>query len=422
MSLSSRTVSLVLCLLFLVSPCFTTNATTDQQLQSTCDSHNFNNGKHFRSCIDLPVLDSYLHFSYVLETGLLDVAYRHTNVKPSSWIAWGINPTSKGMSGSQTLLAYRNSTSGLVRAYTSSIKGYSTKLEEGPLSFRVTQLSAQYLNEEMTIFATMVLPPNTTLVNHLWQDGPLKEGDRLGMHAMSGDHLKSMSTLDLLSGQVTATKPANGNMLLVKRIHGLINAVSWGIFMPIGVLAARYMRTYQGLDPMWFYIHIFFQTTGYFAGLLGGLGTAIYMARHTGMSATPHTVIGLVLFGLGFLQILALKARPDKDHKYRKYWNWYHHTVGYVVIVLSIYNIYKGLSILQPGSAWKIAYTTIIGAIGLLGVVMEILQFKERWGDLFFKKPKDLEADQTASILQFNERWGYLFFKKPRDLKAVVVI
>ncbi|CAN8265570.1 unnamed protein product [Cochlearia groenlandica] len=162
MSLSSRTVSLVLCLLFLVSPCFTTNATTDQQFQSTCDSHNFNNGKHFRSCIDLPVLDSYLHFSYVLETGLLDVAYRHTNIKPSSWIAWGINPTSKGMSGSQTLLAYRNSTSGLVRAYTSSIKGYSTKLEEGPLSFRVTQLSAQYLNEEMTIFATMVLPPNTT--------------------------------------------------------------------------------------------------------------------------------------------------------------------------------------------------------------------------------------------------------------------
>ncbi|KAG2258498.1 hypothetical protein Bca52824_077792 [Brassica carinata] len=74
----------------------------------------------------------------------------------------------------------------------------------------------------------MVLPPNTTVVNHLWQDGPLKEGDRLGMHAMSGDHLKSMSTLDLLSGQVTASKSVNGNILLVKRIHGLVNTVSWG--------------------------------------------------------------------------------------------------------------------------------------------------------------------------------------------------
>ncbi|ESQ32389.1 hypothetical protein EUTSA_v10005638mg [Eutrema salsugineum] len=397
MSLSSRTVFAVLCFLFLLAPCFT-RATTTDVVQSRCDSHNFNNGKHFRSCIDLPVLDSFLHFSYVRETGVLEVAYRHTNIESSSWIAWGINPTGKGMLGAQTLLAYRNSTSGSMRAYTSSIKSYSTMLQEGPLSFRVTQLSAEYLNGEMTIFATIVLPSNTTVVNHLWQDGPLKEGNRLGMHAMGGDHLKSMATLDLLSGQVTATKPANGNMLRVKQIHGVVNAVSWGIFMPIGAMAARYMRTYQGLDPMWFYVHIFFQTTGYLAGLLGGLGTAIYMAKHTGMRATPHTVIGLVLYCLGLLQILALKARPDKDHKYRRYWNWYHHTMGYLVIVLSIYNIYKGLAILRPGSSWMIAYTAIIGVIGLFAIVMEILQFNKRWAGLCFKKSQGLEADQTARI------------------------
>ncbi|KAG7599603.1 DOMON domain [Arabidopsis suecica] len=396
MSLSSRTVVVVLCFLFVIAPYFT-RATTDG-VRARCDSKQFRNDKHFRSCIDLPVLDSYLHFSYVRETGVLDVAYSHTNVESSSWIAWGINPTSKGMLGAQTLLAYRNSTSGFMRAYTSSIKDYSTMLQEGPLSFHVTQLSAEFLNGEMTIFATIVLPSNTTVVNHLWQDGPLKEGDRLGMHAMNRDHLKSMATLDLLSGQVTTTKAANDNMLLVKNIHGLVNAVCWGIFMPIGVMAARYMRTYKGLDPTWFYIHIFFQTTGYFGGLLGGLGTAIYMAKHTGMRSTPHTVIGIFLFALGFLQILALKARPDKNHKYRNYWNWYHHTVGYVVIVLSVYNIYKGLAILQPGSSWKIAYSTIIGVIGLFAIVMEILQFNKRWGGLCCKKSKDLEADQTACI------------------------
>ncbi|CAH2044725.1 unnamed protein product [Thlaspi arvense] len=397
MSLSSRTVIVVLCFLLVLAPCF--NSATSDEVRSRCDSHSFNNGKHFRSCIDLPVLDSFLHFSYVRETGVLEVAYRHANIESSSWIAWGINPTGKGMLGAQTLLAYRNSTSGAMRAYTSSIKGYSTKLQEGPLSFRVTQLSAEYLNKEMTIFATIVLPSNTTVVNHLWQDGPLKEGDRLGMHAMGGDHLKSMATLDLLSGQVTATKPANGNMLLVKRIHGVVNAVSWGIFMPIGALAARYIRTYQGLDPMWFYVHVFFQTTGYAAGLIGGLATAVYMAVQTGMRATPHTVIGMLLFCLGSLQIVGVFVRPGKEHKYRKYWNWYHHTMGYVVIVLSIYNIYKGLAILKPGSSWKIAYTSIIGFIGLFAVVMEIVQFDKRWDALCFKRSnKDLEADQTASI------------------------
>ncbi|KAL9295491.1 Cytochrome b561 and DOMON domain-containing protein [Arabidopsis thaliana] len=398
MSLSSRATLVVLCCLFMLIPSFTT-AETEQGLRARCESYSFNNGKSFRSCTDLLVLNSYLHFNYAQETGVLEIAYRHSNLESSSWISWAINPTSKGMVGAQALVAYRNSTSGVMRAYTSSINSYSPMLQESPLSFRVTQVSAEYSNGEMMIFATLVLPPNTTVVNHLWQDGPLKEGDRLGMHAVSGDNLKSMASLDLLSGQVTTTKSVNGNMLLVKQIHAIVNALSWGILMPIGVMAARYMKNYEVLDPTWFYIHVVCQTTGYFAGLIGGLGTAIYMARHTGMRTTLHTVIGLLLFALGFLQILALKARPNKDHKYRKYWNWYHHTVGYIVIVLSIYNIYKGLSILQPGSVWKIAYTTIICCIAAFAVVMEILQFKKRWARLFFKKTKDVEADQpTVSV------------------------
>ncbi|KAG2258497.1 hypothetical protein Bca52824_077791 [Brassica carinata] len=380
MSLSSRAVLVVMCFLFLsCTPLFTSATTTTVQgLQPRCESHIFNNGKHYRSCKDLPVLDSFLHFSYARETGVLDVAYRHANLESSSWIAWAINPTKKGMLGAQALVAYRNSTSGVMRAYTSNINSYATMLQESPLSFRVTQVSAEYLDGEMTIFATMVLPPNTTVVNHLWQDGPLKEGDRLGMHAMSGDHLKSMSTLDLLSGQVTASKSVNGNILLVKRIHGLVNTVSWGILMPIGVMAARYMKTYETLDPTWFYVHV-----------------------------------------VWFLQILALKARPGKDHKYRTYWNWYHHTVGYVVVVLSVYNIYKGFVILQPGSGWKIAYTAIICAIGAFAIVMEILQFKKRWGSLFVKKSEDLqEANQSAfkkEISKFMNRWGD---KTPEDLEA----
>ncbi|KAJ4896178.1 Cytochrome b561 and DOMON domain-containing protein [Raphanus sativus] len=421
MSLSSRAILVLMCFMFLSCPLFTTattTTTTDQGPQPRCEAHIFNNGKHYRSCKDLPVLDSFLHFSYARETGVLDVAYRHANLESSSWIAWAINPTKKGMLGAQCLVAYRNSTSGVMRAYTSSINSYATMLQESPLSFGVSQVSAEYVDGEMTIFATLVLPPNTTVVNHLWQDGPLKGGDRLGMHAMSGDHLKSMSTLDLLSGQVTATKSVNGNMLLVKQIHGLVNTVSWGILMPIGVMVARYMKIYETLDPTWFYVHVICQLTGYVAGLLGGLGTAIYMAYHTGMRSTAHTIIGILIFCLGLLQILALKARPGKDHKYRTYWNWYHHTVGYVVVVLSVYNIYKGFVILQPGSGWKIAYTAIICAIGAFAIVMEMLQFKKRWGGLFEKKPEDQEANQSGfanEISNFEKRWSD---KIPEDLEA----
>lgn len=116
----------------------------------------------------LPVLDLFLHFSYARETGVLEVAYRHANLESSSWIAWAINPRRKGMLGAQALVAYRSSTSGVMRSYTSSINSYSTTLQESPLSFYVTQVSTEYLDGEMTVFATLVLPPNTTVMNHLW--------------------------------------------------------------------------------------------------------------------------------------------------------------------------------------------------------------------------------------------------------------
>ncbi|XP_010548789.1 PREDICTED: cytochrome b561 and DOMON domain-containing protein At3g59070-like [Tarenaya hassleriana] len=367
----------VSCLLSLLSFC---------SAVQTCESRVFSGGRTFRTCSDLPVLDSFIHFSYVQETGVLDVAYRHAKMEPSSWVSWAINPRGHGMSGAQSVVAYRNSTTGLMRAYTSPIASYSTILQEGPLSFKANNISAEYSSDsEMTIFATLVLPPNTTVVNHLWQDGPVLEGGRLGMHAMGGDHLKSMGTLDLLSGRVLASKGGGPTtyMSRVKNAHGIINAVSWGFLMPLGGLAARYMKTYDTLDPMWFYIHVICQSLGYFIGLSGGLGTAIFMWRSTGFRLGPHSIIGVVLFILGFLQILALKARPDKDHKYRRYWNWYHHAVGYVVIGLSIYNIYKGLAILQPANTWRIVYTAAIGFVGLVAIVMEIVQFEKQWGWIF---------------------------------------
>lgn len=52
--------------------------------------------------------------------------------------------------------------------------------------------------------------------------------------------------------------------------------------------------------------------------------------------------------------------RPKKDHKYRLYWNIYHHSVGYLVILLSIINIFTGLDILSPAKKWRHAYIAIL--------------------------------------------------------------
>ncbi|KAK8959137.1 hypothetical protein KSP40_PGU020616 [Platanthera guangdongensis] len=54
------------------------------------------------------------------------------------------------------------------------------------------------------------------------------------------------------------------------------------------------------------------------------------------------------LFCLATLQVFALLLRPNKNNKYRVYWNIYHHATGYSVIILSVVNIFKGFDILQP--------------------------------------------------------------------------
>lgn len=63
--------------------------------------------------------------------------------------------------------------------------------------------------------------------------------------------------------------------------------------------------------------------------------------------------------------MFALLLRPKKEHKHRKYWNVYHHLVGYAVIILGAVNIFKGFDALKPEKKWKHAYIGILIALGI---------------------------------------------------------
>lgn len=74
-----------------------------------------------------------------------------------------------------------------------------------------------------------------------------------------------------------------------------------------------------------------------------------------------------------FIQIFALLLRPKQDHKYRFYWNIYHHGVGYAILVLGIINVFKGLDILDPSKKWKTIYTVVIAALGVIAFLLEAI-------------------------------------------------
>ncbi|GMH12017.1 hypothetical protein Nepgr_013858 [Nepenthes gracilis] len=310
---------------------------------ASCSSYSFSNNKVYSTCTDLSVLNSFLYWSYDPSAGTADIAFRVTGVSTSNWVAWAINPTGSGMLGAQALVAFQNS-SGAMHAYTSSVQSYATTLSSSSLSFSVSSLSAEMSGSQMMIFATVQLPDNKTSVNQVWQVGPVSS-DSPQAHAQSGDNLKSAGSVNFLSGVVVSSGGA-GSRQRKKNVHGVLNAVSWGTLMPIGVMIARYMKVFKAADPAWFYLHITCQTSAYIVGVAGwATGLKLGSDSH-GIVYHAHRNIGISLFCLATLQVFALLLRPKKDHKYRFYWNVYHHSIGYTVIVLSIVNIFKGLDIL----------------------------------------------------------------------------
>ncbi|XP_047320789.1 cytochrome b561 and DOMON domain-containing protein At5g47530-like [Impatiens glandulifera] len=360
----------------------TVHSSDNQQDRNDCNPTSLSGDMTYSKCNVLPALNSFLYWNYYQDNHTVDIAYRHTDVSSSNWIAWAINVDGSGMIGAQTLVAFQSS-GGAMQAYTSSITSYGTSLSRGSLSFKVLNISAELVNNEMIIYAKIELPAGRSSFNQVWQMGPLS-GDSPGKHLTNGANIRSTGTVDFVGGTVQSTggggdrgKNKNVNTLflfvllfITNNGHGILNAISWGILMPLGAMIARYLKVFKSADPLWFYIHVTCQTSAYMIGVAGWV-TGLKLGEKSGVQNTMHRNIGITLFCLGTLQLLALLLRPNKEHKHRFYWNLYHWGVGYTVIILTIINIFKGLEILNPAKGWKQAYIGILIFFGVNAVMLE---------------------------------------------------
>ncbi|KAI4331021.1 hypothetical protein MLD38_029251 [Melastoma candidum] len=353
----------------------------------TCSAYTFPSVTRFASCVNLPVLNSYLHWNYDRTNNTVSIAFRRTGASTSEWIAWGINPIRQQMVGSQALVAYQNSTTGAMYAYTSAIDSTDTTLPTGNLGFGVPSINATFEKGDMTIFATLELTTGLENgVNQVWQVGPMS-GGRPSIHPLSGGNVLSVGTLNFVSG--TSTNSGNSRQRR-KNVHGVLNAVSWGTLMLLGAMIARYMKAFESADPAWFYLHVTCQMVAYTIGV-AGWATGMKLGSDSSSNYQTHRDIGISLFMLGTLQVFTLLLRPKKDHKYRPYWNVYHYAIGYCVIVLSVVNVFKGLDILNPDGKWKKAYVGILVFLGINAAVLEAFTWY-----LIFKRRKSEEQRPNA--------------------------
>ncbi|KAK2353631.1 cytochrome b561 and DOMON domain-containing protein [Trifolium repens] len=156
--------------------------------------------------------------------------------------------------------------------------------------------------------------------------------------------------------------------LKLRRSHGIINIAAWSILMIIGSIIARYFKQW---DPIWFYLHASIQIFGFLAGIVG-IFCGLVLSKKLESNVTHHKNIAILIVVLGCLQVLAIKLRPGKDSRIRKYWNWYHHNIGRILICFAVANTFYGLHLGGEGSKWFLAYGVSIAILVIFAFILEI--------------------------------------------------
>lgn len=173
-----------------------------------CTSQNFTDKKKYEKCVDLPALDSYLHYTYNASNSSLNIAFIAKPASADGWIAWAINPNKTGMGGSQTLLAMKSDGKFVVK--TLDIQSYGS-ITEGKLSFDTWNLKAEAGSDgKMIIFGSVEVPEKAEKINQVWQVGKVADG-KYTKHEMQPENLKAVASLDLKAGTLSAPPPSSSS-------------------------------------------------------------------------------------------------------------------------------------------------------------------------------------------------------------------
>ncbi|QRV81132.1 cytochrome b561 domain-containing protein [Ceratobasidium sp. AG-Ba] len=181
------------------------------------------------------------------------------------------------------------------------------------------------------------------------------------------------------------------------RVHGSLMATGFFILLPLGSIAARYLRAYLPFQQ-WLSAHATIQLLLAMPIITSGFGVGVHLAMYNGQFKNPHTKIGLTLFlmywiqlGLGILTAgtpspalgnAENKGQPDRRHPMRAR-PWYailHVFWGLSMILIASVQVRRGYKIEWPekrgqpvsksvDNAW-IAWVIIIPVIYLGGLAL----------------------------------------------------
>ncbi|KAJ1429533.1 DOMON domain [Sesbania bispinosa] len=259
--------------------------------------------------------------------------------------------------------------------------------DKGDLYFMNASLVPADTSLVYMIFQLKTTQPSTNLLFAIGPNGVFPDYPQYAL-AKHSDEISIV--IDYSKG--TTSEVSNLNL---RRSHGILNIAGWSILMIIGSIIARYLKKW---DPIWFYLHASIQTFGFVAGIVG-IFCGLALSKKLDDDVTHHKNIAIVIVILGVLQVLAIVLRPGVESKIRKYWNWYHHNVGRILIFFGVANTFYGLHLGGEGSKWFLAYGVTIAILVIIVVILEI----RKW----IIARKETQSRKTPSLPQPNTELAY---------------
>ncbi|XP_074296186.1 cytochrome b561, DM13 and DOMON domain-containing protein At5g54830-like [Silene latifolia] len=258
-----------------------------------------------------------------------------------------------------------------------------------------------------------IVDPSTPL-KVIWAMGAKWSNDltEKNMHsAHSSRHVKVMLT--------HGSAETEQDLRPVLTVHGFMMFLAWGILLPGGVMAARYLKNLKG--DGWFKIHVYLQYSGLVIVLLGFL---FAVAELKGLYVTSlHVKLGMTAITLACFQPINALLRPKKPASgepplRRVIWEYSHVIAGRSVIIIGMAALLTGMKHLGERYGedvrrltWALICWFLIG-----GVMVLYLEFRDKQtgdrssgrGNWVLGNEEDDSADLLSPNGTYSEKEAYI--------------
>ncbi|KAG6516909.1 cytochrome b561, DM13 and DOMON domain-containing protein At5g54830-like [Zingiber officinale] len=254
--------------------------------------------------------------------------------------------------------------------------------ENGIITFEFTRPLSPSCNGK--IECKNIIDPTTPL-KVIWAMGSHWSEDNLSEKNMHSATSNRPVRVLLLRGSAEVEQDRRP----VLAVHGFMMFVAWGMLLPGGILAARYLKHIKG--DGWYQLHVYLQYSGIVIMLLGLLFAAAELRGF--YLSIVHVKFGVAAILLACAQPINAYLRPKKPTEEemasskRTIWEYFHVITGRSAIVVGVAALISGMKHLGhrygsenvQGLTWALILWVL--ALALLVMYLEYSEAKRRQND-----------------------------------------